>query len=270
MEIIVGILAVLAGAKHCGVLAEIKLQTFVKDIERTFPKSLVLECLAIAKDSSINLVHLVESSVLHDEREDLAANTTGAVRDDRPVLQMVVLATFQFLDEIRRVTDVGHNCILEPTNACFELVAAIEEDHILSAFIDEFMHLCRAEMLAATDYSVRTKNNLVGNAKGDYFVTHPHRQPREIVSDTFRPFVIDVIEGRKLTGDSSIFLDQIHWSADRAINSILGKDDATFQSEAFAQCTLPQTDRLGVGQGSELVEQKNLDVYSPILAANVS
>lgn len=239
MKVVVGLITNLAGAEHRWFVAEIHLQPLVEDIERAFPESLVPECLSVAKDSSVNLVHLVEAAILHDQREDLAANATCAVGDDRLVLQVVVFAAFQFLDKIGSIANIRYHCVLEAADARLELVATVEEDDIVPAFIHEFMNLLGAEVCSATDDPIRTKNNFIGHTERDDFVAHPHRQAWEIISDTDRPFVVDVIEGRKLPGDPTIFLDQIDRPADRAIDAILGKDDATFQSEAFAQCKLP-------------------------------
>ena len=174
MEMVVRQATTLAGAEHCGAVAEIHLQSFVEDIERAFPQTFVLECFSVANNSTIDLVHLIESAVLHDERQDFAANAAGAVGDDWSVLEVVVLATFEFCHEIRSLADVGYDCVLESTYTGFELVAAVEEDDIVTSLLDECMHFGRSEMRPPADDSVRIKNNLVGHAKRDNFIPHAH------------------------------------------------------------------------------------------------
>ena len=58
----------MACAQNFGVVAVIQFEASIKDIERAFPQSSVFELLGVTNDASIDLVHLFEATVLHDER----------------------------------------------------------------------------------------------------------------------------------------------------------------------------------------------------------
>ena len=58
----------MASAQNFGVVAVVQLKAAIKDIERAFPQTGVLEFLCVPNDATINLVHLFKATVLHDER----------------------------------------------------------------------------------------------------------------------------------------------------------------------------------------------------------
>ena len=120
-------------------------------------------------------------------------------------------------------------------------------------------------MLSASDDAIGSKNDLVGHAESDDLIAYTNGQAGKVISDTIGPLEVDVVEGRKLPRDAPVFLDCIDGAADCSVDPILRENDAPSQPEAFAQCSLPQADRIRVGQGSELVVQENLDVDAPIL-----
>ena len=55
-------------AQDFGLGAVIQLKTTIEDVQRTFPQSAIFELLGVTNDASIDLVHLFEATVLHDER----------------------------------------------------------------------------------------------------------------------------------------------------------------------------------------------------------
>ena len=56
-----------AGTENLRFFAVIKFEPPIKDIERAFPQPSVFEFLGVPNDSAVNLVHLFESPVLHNE-----------------------------------------------------------------------------------------------------------------------------------------------------------------------------------------------------------
>jgi len=126
----------------------------VKDIQRTFPQPVVAIRFSVFYDAAVHLVHLFETAIFHKAAEDLAADTTGTIGDDRLVFDVVVFAAFQFCDEIFAGARVGNDGVLEFPHFGFVGVTAVEKDHIVTAFFDKFMYVRRFEVFAATDYPV--------------------------------------------------------------------------------------------------------------------
>ena len=56
-----------AGTENLRFFAVIKFEPAIKNVERTFPQPSVFEFLGVPNDSAVNLVHLFESPVLHNE-----------------------------------------------------------------------------------------------------------------------------------------------------------------------------------------------------------
>ena len=61
---------------------------------------------------------------------------------------------------------------------------------------------------------------------------------------------------------SLVYLDRVDFAAEGAVNTVLGNEDAPAQAELLAEGTLPEHDRLWVGDGGELVIQNNL-IFEP-------
>ena len=59
---------------------------------------------------------------------------------------MVVGTGIELRDEVLRRLDVGHHRVLELADLRLERVAAVEEDHVVAAGIDELVHLLRAQI----------------------------------------------------------------------------------------------------------------------------
>lgn len=73
-------------ADGLGLVAELQVHAFVEDVEGAFPEPLVLERFAIADDTAVQLVDLLEPAVHHEAGEHLAADTACAIGNDRLVL----------------------------------------------------------------------------------------------------------------------------------------------------------------------------------------
>ena len=130
-------------AQHSRIVAEIDLQSLVKDVEGAFPQSVVLEGLAVSHDATVDLVHLVETAILHDDGQHFTTNSTGAIGDDRLVLEVIVFSALQLLDKIRCGADIRNDGILETTDTSLEFVATIEEDNVITSFLHQIVHFCR-------------------------------------------------------------------------------------------------------------------------------
>ena len=89
------------------------------------------------------MVDLFEAAVDHYRRENLAANTTGAVGDDWLVLEVVILSTLKLCDEIVCGLNIWHDGVLELANLCFEGIAAVKEDHLIATLFDQLVYLVR-------------------------------------------------------------------------------------------------------------------------------
>lgn len=110
--------------------------TIVEYVERALPKSAIPELFAVAHDATVDLVDLAEAAILHDRREDLAANATGAVRDDRTVLQMVILTAVDLANKVTRCFHVGHDRVFESADLRFKSVTGVKEDHLVATLRD--------------------------------------------------------------------------------------------------------------------------------------
>ena len=174
----------LTGAEYLRIFAEVHLQAFVENIEGPLPQSGILERFAVTHDASIDLVHLIEAAILHNDGQHLTPNASGAICDDWLVFQMVKLAIFQFLNKIGRGANVGNDGIFEVANSGFEFITPIEKDHVIAALRHEFMYFLRTEVLSTPDNSFVVKNDFIWYAERDDLVAHAYCKAREIISDS--------------------------------------------------------------------------------------
>lgn len=72
----------------------------VEYVERPLPKPIIALRFAVPHDATVNLIKLRESSSPHQRRQDLAANPSGAVRDDGLLLEVIVFAALEFGNEV--------------------------------------------------------------------------------------------------------------------------------------------------------------------------
>src|SRR5699024_1364082 len=240
------------------VLAELDVHALVEDIEGAVPVAGGAEGLAVADDAAVELIDLFETAVLHQHGQDLAADSARAVGDHRLVLEIVVFAGFDLGDEIAGGIRIGDDGVAELPDLRFHRVAAIEEDDVIAAFVEELVQRSRLEVLPSALDAVVGHRDLIGGAEGDELVTDLHAQAREVVALPVGPLDIGLLErGVGLRGPH-VLLDVEDVSAHRRVDAVLRHDDAAFEPEALGQGVLPQSDGLGVGQWSEDVEQDDL------------
>ena len=95
-------MAVVAFANYRCRRTELQIETRVEYVQRPFPEASVAILFPVANDATFYLVDLFKTAVLHDERENFAANTTSAIRNDWFVLDVVVFAALKLCDEVTR------------------------------------------------------------------------------------------------------------------------------------------------------------------------
>ena len=54
-------------AQDFGLGAVIQLEAAIKDVQRAFPQSAIFELFGVTNDAAFDLVHLFETTILHDE-----------------------------------------------------------------------------------------------------------------------------------------------------------------------------------------------------------
>ena len=83
-----------------GLITEIHRHAIVEDVEGAFPVRFIAEAFAILNDSTINLIDLIKSALLHHCRQDFAANSTRAISDHWLIFDVIVFTALDFADEI--------------------------------------------------------------------------------------------------------------------------------------------------------------------------
>src|SRR5699024_288184 len=240
------------------VLAELDVHALVEDIEGTVPVTGGAEGLAVADDAAIELIDLFETAVLHQHGQDLAADSARTVGDDWLVLEIVVFAGFDLGDEVAGGVRVGNDGVPELSDLGLHRVAAVEEDDVITALIEEFVQRSRLEVLPSALDTVVGHLDLIGGAEGDELRADLHAQTRAVIALSVGPFDIGVLERSVGLRSAHVLFDVEDVSAHCRVDAVLRHDDATFEPEALGQRVLPQFDRLGVGQWGEDVEQDDL------------
>jgi hypothetical protein len=145
------------------------------------------------------------------------------------------------------------------------VVASVEEHDVGASLVDELVEFAGLQVRAAADDAVLVDRDLAGDAEGDDLVAHLHGEAGEVEAETVlieagagRPFEVDALEGLVLLGLAHVCLERRHVSAEGAVETVLGDDDAPAQPQQFAEVALPQPDRLGVGDRREHVVEQNL------------
>ena len=113
-------------------------------------------------------------------------------------------------------------------------------------------------MHAAANDAVLVHLQLVGSTESHNLVACLHGQAGEVLRATLGPLELHVLEAGVLAGFLGVRLDRVDFAAEGAVNAVLGNEDAPAQAELLAEGTLPEHDRLRVGDGGELVIQNNL------------
>ena len=131
----------MTGAENFCILTEIDFEAVVKNVQRSFPQSAVLELFAVSHDSAVKLIHLIKSAILHQQRQHLATNSTSAIGDDWAIFEMVVDATLKDLEEPWRGINRWHDGVAEFADSCFVLIASIKEHDLVTSLSNKFIDL---------------------------------------------------------------------------------------------------------------------------------
>ena len=232
----------LARGKFGGSGGEVDGNSAIEDVKRTLPQPIVALGLAVAHDAAVDLVDLGETAGAHQWRQNLAPNPSGAIGDDRFVLEVVVLATFKLGDKVSSRRDVGNHGIFELANPRFKCVAPVEEHDIIAALGDERIDLVGSEFGSASDDPGFINDNLVGNAKTNDLGASLHAQPRKIGAQpvviearAVAPLHVEVRKSRVLLRLADVLLDVLNRSADGAVDSVRRYDDSPSQLQRLAQ-----------------------------------
>lgn len=247
-------------------LTKLVVHALVKDIHGAFPQAIIAVLFAVAHDATIDLVDLLEATVLHQRGQDLAANATGAIRHHRLILHPVILAGFDFLDEVMRGFHIGHDGIFKLANLCFHGVAAVKEDDLLATFFYQLIYLFWLEVHAAADDAVFIHLQLTRRAKGHDFIAHLDRKAREVIRAALGPLKLHALKAGVFLGLADVALTGFHIAANGAVDAVLGNEDAPLEPQGLAQGALPQHDRGGIFDGGKAVIQENFaNSHAPIL-----
>ena len=238
-------------------LAKLVVHALIKDIHGAFPQAIIAILFAVAHDAAIDLVDLFEATVLHQRRQDLAANATGAVGHHRLILHPVILAGLDFLDEIMRGFHIGHDGIFKLANLRFHGVAAVKENDLLATFFYQLIYLFWLEVHAAANDAVFIHLQLARRAKGHDFIAHLDRKPREVIRAAFGPLELHALKARVFLGLADVALAGFHIAANGAVDAVLRNEDAPLEAQGLAQGALPQHDSGGIFDGGKAVIQEN-------------
>lgn len=212
----------------------------IKDIEAALPETLVSELLAIADDATFDLIHLFEAAVQHDRAQDLAADAAGAVGDDWLVLEVVILATLNFVDEVMGCFNVWNHCVFEFADLGFEGVSAIEEDDFVALFFDKGVYLSWLQVLATVLNSGFLNLDLVWLREGNKLFFNLDRELGKFVSGAIGPLEVGLAKARVVLGLAAVLLEVFHVTTQGAIDAMLGDEDSALEIQRLAKGLLPQ------------------------------
>jgi len=100
-----------------------------------------------------------------------------------------------------------------------------------------------------------------------HFVARPFPSTWKIFSVTIGPFEIDVLESFVFVSGAHIFLHCSEWATYGAIDAMTRDNDASFESETFAQRPLPKANFVGVANRGKRIEKND---FGGIDSGNVS
>ena len=170
----------LARGKLGGSRGKVDGNSAIEHVKRTFPQSIVALGFAVAHDTAVDLVDLGEPARAHQWRENFASDSSGAIGDDRFVLEVVVLSTFELGDEVSSRRDVGNHRILELADPRLKCIAPVKEHDIIAALCDERIDLVGREFGSSSNDSGFINDNLIGNAETNDLGASLYAQPRKI------------------------------------------------------------------------------------------
>ena len=241
-------------------------KAIIEGVERALPETVISKLVTVANDATIDLVDLAEAAILHDDRENFAANTTSAICDDRLILQMIVLTALDLSDKLLRGSYIRNNCILKFTDFGFEGITTIEEDDIVAAFGNQLIDFVWLEVNSAANHAVLINLNLIWIAKCDELFLRLHAKSWEVITSALGPLEIDLTKTRVLLRLLHILLYGRHIATDCAIDAVRGDQDSTFKPKTFTERLLPEHDCLRVSyRGEPVIENDLLQFHESIL-----
>lgn len=221
LKVIRRALAVTTLPNRLSMIAKVDRHTIIKYSQAALPESIVTVCLAILYDTTVDLIHISESSLFHHGRYDFAAHTTSTIRNHFLVLDSIVFVALELGDEVARRIGIWYDRVLELTDSRFVLVATVEEHDVVTKLLHEFIHLLRFEMDTTANHAVFVDIKLiVAVFKSDQFTTRFDAHAREVVGCSIAPLEDDVFEARKLLGLFDVAFDVLNISANRAIDTV--------------------------------------------------
>jgi len=260
--------ALLALTDGLGLIGEVDVHALVEDVERTLPQAViaVAETLSIADNATLNLIDLFEAAVTHDRGENLAADSTGAVGDNRLVLEVIVTTALQVGDEVAGGLGVWNDRVLKLANLGFEGVSSIEEHHIVATFGNQLVYLLRLEVNSAAHNTLGIDDQLFWGTEGNDLGSSLDTESREVIAGAFAPLEVNLAEAGILLGLAHILLEGAHVATQGAIDTVLANQHSTLETEAFAQGLLPELYGLRILDGSEAVVKNDfLEFHLAIL-----
>ena len=216
----------LTDAQGKGVLRKRHRLTLVKNKKSALPQTGVPLGFTVSDDAPIDLIDLGKSAVLHHGGKNLAPNTPGAVGHNGATLEIVVLATFNFSNEVMGGFDVGDDGVSESSNLCLKRIATIKEDDFVPAGCHELIDFIGREMHAAIDHAVTVHFDFMGHPKGHQLVAHFDAQPWKVLPRSFRPLEIHVMKRFISLSRFDVLLDFAKTAADGSINTVGRNNDS--------------------------------------------
>ena len=120
---------------------------------------------------------------------------------------MVVAPGFDLVEEVPGRPDIRDHRFPETTDLRLHRVPAVEEDDVVTALLDEFVHSRRAHVRTTALNSIRGHDDVVRRPEGDELVSHFDTQAREVVPGAIRPFDVRITEGRVRLRDLRVLLE---------------------------------------------------------------
>src|SRR5690606_17743396 len=194
----------------------------------------------VFNDTTINLIDLFEAAFFHHCANNFAPDSARTVCDDFLVLDIVVFIAFEFFNKITRRMRIGYDRILEFTNLRFVSITPIEEDYVITIFLDHLMNLMRLDMLSsANDAILINVIFIIACPKPNQLSSRFDAHTRKIFSAPIAPLKHDVLKAWVFLGTLDILLEIFHISADRAVYPVFANKNTTAQIKRFRECFLP-------------------------------
>lgn len=213
--------AIVTLADNRGVVTEGDSHALVEHVQRTFPQPFVTEGLAVADNSTLDLIDLGETAVEHRRAEDFAPHTAGAVGHDGLAFEVVEFATVQFGDEVLAGSHIGNDGVCEPSDSCFECVSSVEKNHVVPALDNEVIHLSRAEVNPAVQNALGSDDDFIGRVEPDEFGAGLDAESWEVATRSIRPLHVHLSEAGILLGGLRIAFDGVNRPADSSVDAVL-------------------------------------------------